>query len=127
MLQITAHGNLGKNPELKQTKNNSQVANFSIAARSGKDQSTWIDCSVWGKRADTVMEYFHKGDQVTVSGSGRLRTFNKKDGSQGYKLELDVSDFTLPAKTGKSKEVAKETELAWNAAPLVPDNGEIPF
>ena len=99
MLNMTAHGNLGRDPELKQTNNNSQVANFSIAARTGKDETTWIDCSVWGKRADTVMQYLHKGDRVTVVGSGRIRTFDKKDGSEGKSLELNVSDFTLPAKS----------------------------
>ena len=98
MLNMTAHGNLGRDPELKQT-DKSQVASFSIAARTGKDQTTWIDCSVWGKRADTVMEYLHKGDRVTVVGSGRIRTFDKKDGSEGKSLELNVSDFTLPAKS----------------------------
>ena len=99
MLNMTAHGNLGRDPELKQTNNNSQVANFRIAARTGKDETTWIDCSVWGKRADTVMQYLHKGDRVTVVGSGRIRTFDKKDGSEGKSLELNVSDFTLPAKS----------------------------
>lgn len=128
MLQITAVGNLGKDPELQQTKTNNQFANFSIAVRTGKDETTWINCSVWGSRADTVMKYLHKGDRVTVAGSGKLHEFlRSKDNSKGYNLQLKVSDFTLPANTGKSKEVAKETELAWNAAPLVPDNGEIPF
>jgi single-strand DNA-binding protein len=98
MLNMTAHGNLGRDPELKEV-GSSQVASFSIAARTGKDQTTWIDCSVWGKRADTVMEYLHKGDRVTVVGSGRVRTFDKKDGSEGKSLELNVSDFTLPAKS----------------------------
>jgi single-strand DNA-binding protein len=98
MLNMTAHGNLGRDPELKEV-GSSQVASFSIAARTGKDQTTWIDCSVWGKRADTVMEYLHKGDRVTVVGSGRIRTFDKKDGSEGKSLELNVSDFTLPAKS----------------------------
>jgi len=98
MLNMTAHGNLGRDPELKEV-GSSQVASFSIAARTGKDQTTWIDCSVWGKRAETVMSYLHKGDRVTVVGSGRIRTFDKKDGSEGKSLELNVSDFTLPAKT----------------------------
>ena len=98
MLNMTAHGNLGRDPELKEV-GSSQVASFSIAARTGKDQTTWIDCSVWGKRADTVMQYLHKGDRVTVVGSGRIRTFDKKDGSEGKSLEVNVSDFTLPAKS----------------------------
>jgi single-strand DNA-binding protein len=98
MLNMTAHGNLGRDPELKEV-GSSQVASFSIAARTGKDQTTWIDCSVWGKRAETVMSYLHKGDRVTVVGSGRIRIFDKKDGSEGKSLELNVSDFTLPAKS----------------------------
>ena len=98
MLNMTAHGNLGRDPELKEV-GSSQVASFSIAARTGKDQTTWIDCSVWGKRAETVMSYLHKSDRVTVVGSGKIRTFDKKDGSEGKSLELNVSDFTLPAKS----------------------------
>ena len=85
MLNMTAHGNLGRDPELKEV-GSSQVASFSIAARTGKDQTTWIDCSVWGKRAETVMSYLHKGDRVTVVGSGRIRIFDKKDGSEGKSL-----------------------------------------
>ena len=50
MLNITAHGNLGKDPEIKKV-NDTQVASFSLAARTGKDETTWIDCTVWGKRA----------------------------------------------------------------------------
>jgi single-strand DNA-binding protein len=100
MLNMTAHGNLGRDPELKQT-DKSQVASFSIAARTGKDETTWVDCSVWGKRADTVMEYLHKGDRITVCGSGKVRIYEKKDGSEGKSLELNVSDFTLPPRQDK--------------------------
>lgn len=97
MLNLTAHGNLGKDPELKDLGGN-QVANFSIAARTGKDETTWINCTVWGKRAETVMQYLHKGDKITVAGSGKVRTYQTKDGSEAKSLELNVSDFTLPAK-----------------------------
>jgi len=97
MLNMTAHGNLGRDPELKQT-DKSQVASFSIAARTGRDETTWIDCSVWGKRAETVIQYLHKGDRITVCGSAKVRIYEKKDGSEGKSLELNVSDFTLPPK-----------------------------
>ena len=100
MLNMTAHGNLGRDPELKQT-DKSQVASFSIAARTGRDETTWIDCSVWGKRAETVMQYLHKGDRITVAGSAKVRIYEKKDGSEGKSLELNVSDFTLPPRQDK--------------------------
>ena len=95
MLNITAHGNLGRDPELKEV-GQSQVANFSIGARTGQDETTWIDCAVWGKRADVVMRFLKKGSQVTVAGQGKVRTYQKKDGTEGQSLELNVSDFTLP-------------------------------
>lgn len=101
MLNITAHGNLGKDPELKEVRE-TQVANFSIAARTGKDETTWINCQVWGKRADTVMEYMHKGDKITVCGQGKLQEYDRKEGGKGFSLQLNVSDFTLPATPKKA-------------------------
>tara|TARA_Y100000015_G_scaffold34495_1_gene34812 strand:- start:39 stop:356 length:318 start_codon:yes stop_codon:yes gene_type:complete len=97
MLNITAHGNLGKDPEIKEVKD-TQVAEFSLAARTGKDETTWINCAVWGKRADVVKQYLHKGDKVTVAGSGKVGTYEKRDGSEGLEIKLNVSDFTLPSK-----------------------------
>jgi single-strand DNA-binding protein len=97
MLNLTAHGNLGRDPELREA-GSSQVASFSIACRTGQDETTWVNCAVWGKRADTVMKFFKKGSKVTVVGSGKLRTYQKKDGTEGQALELNVNDFTLPAR-----------------------------
>lgn len=102
MLNITAHGNIGKDPEVKEVSG-TQVAEFSLAARTGKDETTWIDCAVWGKRAQVVAQYLHKGDKVTVAGSGNIRTYQKKDGSEGRSLQLRVSDFTLPPKKEESQ------------------------
>ena len=101
MLNITAHGNLGKDPELKEIRD-TQVAEFSLAANTGKDETTWINCAVWGKRADTVMEYLHKGDKITVAGSGKLQEYDRRDGGKGYSLQLNVSDFTLPPRQAAS-------------------------
>ena len=98
MLSINATGNLGRDPELKKVGDN-ELAEFSIAARTGKDETTWLKCAVWGKRANTVMEYIKKGDQISVSGSGKLVEYEKKDGSNGASVEVRVNDFTLPSKS----------------------------
>ena len=96
MLNLTAYGNVGSDPEQRDA-GNSTVTNFSLAVnRKLKDQetTTWINCAVWGNRGDVVMEYVKKGM--------RLREFERKDGSTGISLELNVNDFSLPPK--------KETE-----------------
>jgi single-strand DNA-binding protein len=96
MLNITAHGNLGKDPELKNVGQN-QVASFSLAARTSKDETTWISCSVWGKRAQTASEYLCKGAAITIAGQGKLESYTK-DGVERQILKDNVTDFTLPVR-----------------------------
>ena len=107
MLNITAVGNLGRDPELREA-GSSQVASFSIAVSTGKDETSWINCSIWGKRADVAMQYLKKGNRITVAGSGKLNTYQKKDGTEGQSFQLNVSDFTLPPREGAAAAPAKD-------------------
>lgn len=97
MLNITAHGNLGKDPELKQIRGD-QAATFSLAARTGKDETTWINCTVWGKRAQVVTQYLSKGSKITIVGQGKLNSYTNQDGVEKQSLNVNVTDFTLPAR-----------------------------
>lgn len=97
MLNITAHGNLGKDPELKNVGQN-QVASFSLAVRTGKDETTWMNCAVWGKRAQTAAEYLRKGAKITIAGQGKLNSYTTQDGTEKQSLNVNVTDFTLPAR-----------------------------
>ncbi len=102
MITITAAGNLGKDPVSREAGANS-VASFTLACKSGPDETTWINCSVWGKRSDVVMKFLKKGDQVTVSGRGKMRVYTDKDGTERRSLDMDVADFTLPPKPQEVK------------------------
>jgi single-strand DNA-binding protein len=104
MLNLTAYGVVGKDPEQRDA-GNSTVTNFSLAVnRKTKDEetTTWINCAVWGNRGDVVMDYVKKGMRLVVCGQAHHREFERKDGSTGISLELNVNDFSLPPK--------KETE-----------------
>lgn len=71
MNTFSATGNLGKDCRVNQTTN-STVCGFALAVKSGygdNAQTLWIDCSVWGKQAESRLpEYLVKGQQVAVSG-----------------------------------------------------------
>ena len=97
MLNITAYGNLGKDPELRNVGQN-QVASFSLAVRTGKDETTWMNCAVWGKRAQTAAEYLRKGAKITIAGQGKLNSYTTQDGTEKQSLNVNVTDFTLPAR-----------------------------
>jgi single-strand DNA-binding protein len=101
MLNITAHGNIGKDPELK-TVGQHQVASFSLAARTGKDETTWLNCAIWGKRAQTAAEYLHKGAEITIAGQGKLNSYTAQDGTERQSLNVNVTDFTLPVRQAEA-------------------------
>ena len=107
MLNITAHGNLGKDPELKNVGQN-QVASFSLAVRTGKDETTWLNCAVWGKRAQTAAEYLRKGAKITIAGQAKLRSYTTQDGTEKQSLDVNVTDFSLPAREASPMDVAND-------------------
>lgn len=92
MLYATAAGNLGKDAELRQA-GGSSVLNFSIATISGygdRKQTNWVNCAVWGKRAEALAQYLKKGDKVTAVGELSTRLHDGKT----Y-LEMNVSEVIL--------------------------------
>ena len=109
MLNITAHGNIGKDPELKNVGQN-QVASFSLATRTGKDETTWLNCAVWGKRAQVAAEYLRKGAKITIAGQGKLNSYTTQDGTERQSLNVNVIDFTLPE---RQVEIANDNIPFW--------------
>ena len=99
MLAVTVTGNVAADPRMN-TVGASEVANFTILSnsrKSGEDITTAVDVAVWGKRAETVSKYIHKGSLVTVTGTGHIELYEGKKGP-GAKVSMNASDFTLPPK-----------------------------
>ena len=105
MLNVTAVGNLASDPVQKETSQLViKVTNFRLLTDI-KDVTVQVDCTVWGKQGDVVMDYIKKGNQITVTGSGNLNIFEKRDGSTGASIQVRVNDFTLPVKSRNSEAV----------------------
>lgn len=98
---MTISGNIGKDPTMRQV-GSSQVADFTVAVRQNRPDRNgdygvdWVRCSVFGKRADTIMKYFHKGDNVAVSGQWSVNQWTNQQGEPQFAVELNVNDFDLP-------------------------------
>lgn len=92
MKNITLAGRLTKDAEARDAGGD-RVTGFSVAVddRSGKEKTTlFFDCSMWGKRGETLARYLTKGSSVTVSGDLGTREHNGKT----Y-LTCRVNDVTL--------------------------------
>ena len=95
MFSVTAVGNLASDPVQKETTTGTKVTNFTLLATI-QEETTQFDCVVWGNRGDVVMDFLKKGNQITISGSGQLNTFERRDGSSGASIKVRVNDFSLP-------------------------------
>ena len=89
----TIAGNVGKDAVLRHIPHGDPVLNFSVgvAERKGQENVTlWVDCSLWGKRAESLEPHIRKGSKVTVSGQAGVRVHEGK----AY-MSMRVSDVTL--------------------------------
>lgn len=93
---LTVSGNIGRDAEVRNA-GGTAVAGFSLAMKSGygdKAQTIWLDCSIWGKQAESgLVQYLKKGQFVVVSGEMGTREHDGKT----Y-ITLRVNNVTLGGK-----------------------------
>jgi len=98
--RVTLIGNVGKQPDIRAMQNGDKVANFSLAtseswkAKDGSKQekTEWSRIVVFGKLAEIVEKYVHKGSKVYVSGKLQTRKY-EKDGQDHYTTEVVLQNF----------------------------------
>jgi single-strand DNA-binding protein len=89
---------LGRDAEVRYSPDGTPVAAFSAAYNHGRkvdgEQPTqWIDCTLWGTRAEKLADYLKKGTQIEIIGEPCVETFEKRDGSPGWKLAVRIDDL----------------------------------
>ncbi len=120
----TFAGRIGGDPRIASV-NGSQgatsVLNFSLAVdkrqtdqATGKPLTLWVDCALWGKRADALAPYIKKGGYVTVTGEADVEMFQGQNGA-GVKMTLRVNDLKLqgsaqPQAAGQQQPAARPAQ-----------------
>jgi len=98
---LNAIGNIGQDATVRFTGNGDAIASFSFALTSGygdKQITTWLNCNLWGKRAETLAPMLLKGTKIGITGELTNRPYKAKDGTEKTSLEVRVSDITLLGK-----------------------------
>lgn len=91
-------GNTGRAAEIKFLPNGDPITTFSVNVKAGygKNQvDSWVNCSLYGKRGESVAPFITKGVQIGVSGEALLREWTNKEGAKQSSLECRVNDVTL--------------------------------
>ena len=100
---VSISGNLTRDPELRQAGSTS-VLSFGVAVndrrrnpQSGQWESVpnFVDCIIFGTRADALAGLLHKGSKVAIDGKLRYSSWEGKDGKKHSKLEVVVNELEL--------------------------------
>ena len=97
MIKLIVTGRLGKDSILKFTANGAPVLNYSVATDVGwgdKKHTIWVNCSTWGKQAESLEPYLKKGTQVAITGDADLREW-ESDNGKGTSLDCSTDSVEL--------------------------------
>ena len=129
-------GNIGRDADLRKANNGDSVANFPLAVEIGtKDnpKTMWIDCSIWGKRADSVAPYLVKGKKVAVVGRVHQDEYLKRDGTHGFRIQVSCNEIELLGggrdvgeQAHEKHETPKQKPVA-SAQQAIDDDFDVPF
>lgn len=114
---VVITGNLTRDSELSVTNGGASLLRFSVAVndrmknqqtREWEDRPNYVDCVLWGRRAEALEQYLAKGQKVSVC--GRLRWSNwESDGQKRSKLEVVVEEVELMGRRN-AQDVAQEAQ-----------------
>lgn len=92
-------GRLTRDPELRKTPSGLAVASFSLAVDDSRKQpdgtknTLFMNCSLFGQRAEIFVKYVRKGSMVSVEGRLNQRKYTRKDGVQMTTIDTIVDNF----------------------------------
>ena len=101
--RVCISGNLTRDPEIRSTAGGTSVMGFGVAvnerrknAQTGEweDYPNFVDCTMFGTRAEAVGRYLSKGTKVAIEGKLRYSSW-EKDGQRRSKLEVIVDEIEL--------------------------------
>ena len=100
MNKVIRMGRLTRDPEVRYSQGASQtaVARFSIAVdrrfkREGEPDADFFNCTSFGRQAEFVERYLHKGTKVVLSGRVQNDNYTNKEGQMVYSVRIMVDEI----------------------------------
>ena len=131
-------GNLGKDPEMRYTASGGAIANITVATseewkdkQSGEknEKTEWHRVTFFGKLAEIVGQYLHKGSKVYIEGRIETNKWQDKDGADRYTTSIIAKEMQmLDSKSSSSQSGNSAPQKQQNEPDFRPFNEDsIPF
>jgi len=147
--KVMLMGNLTRDPEIRYTPKGTAVAEIGLAINryfSGengdkREETTFVDVTLWGRTAEIAGEYLKKGRPVFIEGRLQLDSWeDKQSGQKRSRLRVVAEGMQLigaRAGVGGAEDSdegarsrtsnARSSAPPKNAPPSEPDDDDIPF
>ena len=110
-------GNLGADPELKQTQGGQAVLKLRLATsetyldknKERKERTEWHSVTIWGKRAEALARFLAKGDRLFIEGQIRSSSYDDREGVKRYRTEINATQVLLNGKPGGTRQPSTPT------------------
>lgn len=99
-------GRLTSDPTVNYSQNTGKaVTKFTVAidrpvAKGAEKQTDFISCVAFGKSAETIGNYFSKGQRIAIEGSLRIGSYTDKQGNKRTSADIFVNNFHFVEKRG---------------------------
>src|SRR6056297_1132967 len=102
-MNISDVARITKDLELKHTQDNKPLLRFSVAQNDYKKEGHFFNCVAFGKTAELIANYCHKGDMIYIQGELWNNNYEKEDGTKVYQDVITVNSikFIEPKKQEK--------------------------
>jgi len=127
-------GNLTRDPELRYTASGSPVAGVGLAVnrkyRQGeewKEDTCFVDITVWGKLGENCSEYLSKGRPVFLEGRLNYRSWQTEEGQKRNKLEVVATNVQFLGRGGDTRGAAPSNENHSSKPGDGPPVDDVPF
>ena len=143
--RVNITGNLTRDPDLRATAGGTQMLAFGVAVNDRRknpqtgaweDVPNFVDCIVFGSRAEAVSRFISKGSKVAIEGKLRYSSWETKEGQRRSKLEVIVDEIDFLSRQGQqvtspAAEAAKVADTPAYGMPRAPEpefyDADIPF
>lgn len=113
--RITLVGNVGRDPDIQQTKNGTKVAHLSLATnRRGpagaepQERTDWHRLTLWNRLAQFAEDYVRTGDRIYIEGRLEYDSY-ERDGTVIPTADINVKEVVLlSSKAGADVEEMEE-------------------
>ena len=130
--RVMISGRLARDAELRSTQGGMAILGFSLGVNDNRknpqtgeweDVPNWVDCTLFGNRAQALARYLTKGSKVAVEGKLRWSSW-ERDGIKRSKLEVIVDEIELMSggQQGQQQGGYQQAPRMAPQAPQMPQN-----